>query len=100
MSFTAFATFFGAEAIAGTAGRVYERGLAGEKVDPLRVGVHHGSGALVFDAPLWRRGMLTLADFFRERYSPAVERRVVLVLLPGSILWAVAQIEARAASES
>jgi Na+/proline symporter len=31
---------------------------------------------------------------FRQRYSPGVERLVVIVLLPGSIIWAAAQIRA------
>src|SRR5262249_35899197 len=33
-------------------------------------------------------------DLFRERYSPGVERLVVIVLVPGSIIWAGAQVRA------
>lgn len=94
VSFTVFGSFFGAEAIVGTAGSVYERGLAGAQVDPFGYTLAILIFALIFAVPLWRRGLITFADFFRERYSPAVERLVVLVLLPGSIFWAAAQVRA------
>jgi Na+/proline symporter len=50
-------------------------------------------GAL-FAAPLWSRQLTTLADLFRQRFSPGVERLVALMLIPGSLLWASAQIRA------
>ena len=40
------------------------------------------------------RGLTTYADLFRQRYSRGVERLVVIVLLPGSVIWAAAQIRA------
>src|SRR5262245_14966276 len=94
VAFTVFGSFFGAEAIVGTAGSVYERGLAGGQVDPFGYAIAILIFAAVFAIPLWRRGLVTFADFFRERYSPLVEKVVVLVLLPGSIFWAAAQVRA------
>src|SRR5439155_11737889 len=47
---------------------------------------------LVFAVPLWRRRLTTLADLFRSRYSPGVERLAVLMMAPTSVLWAAAQI--------
>ena len=93
-AFTVFATWFGAEAIVGTAGQVYERGLAGGETDPFGYALALVIAGLVFAAQLWRRGLTTFADFFRQRYSPGVEKLVVLVLLPGSVFWAAAQIRA------
>jgi len=92
--FSVFATFFGAEAIVASAAAVYEKGLAGAATDPFGY-----SGALVivgfvFAGRLWRRRLTTFADLFRQRYSPGVERLVVVMLLPGSIFWAAAQIRA------
>ena len=92
--FSVFATFFGAEAIVASAAAVYESGLSGAATDPFGY-----SGALVivgfvFARPLWKRGLTTFADLFAKRYSPGVERLVVLMLLPGSIFWAAAQIRA------
>jgi Na+/proline symporter len=48
--------------------------------------------ALLLAAPLWRRGLTTYADLIATRYSPLVEKAFVLVLLPGSVFWAGAQI--------
>src|SRR5688572_6786326 len=49
---------------------------------------------VVFAIPLWRRKLTTLADLFRERYSPGVEKLAVLLMVPTSLLWAAAQIRA------
>src|SRR5918999_4747551 len=92
VSFSVFATFFGAEAIVATAGSVYMEGLAGSRIDPFGYAAAIVVVGLVFAVPLWRRRLITFADLFRERYSPAVEKLVVLVLLPGSMFWAAAQI--------
>lgn len=94
LAFTVFGSFFGAEAIVGTAGSVYESGLSGAQIDPLGYGLAIFAVAMIVAIPLWKRGLFTFADFFRERYSPVVEKVVVLVLLPGSIFWAAAQIRA------
>jgi SSS family transporter len=92
VSFSVYATFFGAEAIVATAGSVYLEGLAGSRIDPFGYAAAIVLVGLVFAVPLWRRGLITFADLLRERYSPAVEKLVVLVLLPGSMFWAAAQI--------
>jgi Na+/proline symporter len=92
--FSVFATFFGAEAIVASGGAVYESGLAGALVDPFSYAVAIIIVGLLFAGALWSRGMTTFADLFRQRYSPGVERLVVIVLLPGSIFWAAAQIRA------
>lgn len=89
-----FATFFGAEAIVGTSGAVYEDGLAGGRIDPFGYALAIFITGAIFAIPLWRHGIITFADFFRKRYSPAVEKLVVFVLLPGSMFWAAAQIRA------
>jgi Na+/proline symporter len=94
VSFSVYATFFGAEAVVATAGSVYAEGLAGSRIDPFGYAAGIVIAGLVFAVPLWRRGLITFADLFRERYSPTVEKLVVLVLLPGSIFWAAAQIRA------
>lgn len=93
-AFSVFATWFGAEAIVGTAGQVYERGLGGAEVDPFGYALALCIAGFAFAAVLWRRGLTTFADLFRARYGAGVEKLVVLVLLPGSIFWAAAQIRA------
>ena len=74
ITFSVFATYFGAEAIVASGGTVYERGLTGALVDPLG---YAGAIMLVgafFAGALWKRGLTTFADLFRERYLIGVER--------------------------
>ena len=94
VTFSVFATYFGAEAIVATGGSVYDKGLPGALVDPIAYASAILITGLVFAGLLWRRGLTTFADLFRQRYSPGVERLVVIMLLPGSVIWAAAQIRA------
>jgi SSS family transporter len=94
VAFSVFATWFGAEAIVATSGEVYEKGLAGAAVDPFAYAAALILSGVVVAGALWRRGLTTFADLFRQRFSPRVETLVVLILLPGSIFWAAAQIRA------
>lgn len=94
ITFSVFATYFGAEAIVAAGGSVYEKGLSGALVDPFGYAVAIIIVGVFFARTLWSRGLTTFADLFRQRYSPGVERLVVIILLPGSIIWAAAQIRA------
>lgn len=92
--FSIFATWFGAETCIGAAGATYERGFSGSRADPLGYALCLVLMGAIFAVPLWRRKLTTLADLFRERYSPSVERLAVLLMVPTSLLWAAAQIRA------
>jgi solute:Na+ symporter, SSS family len=94
VAFSVFASFFGAEAIVASAGAVYEHGWRGATVDPFGYALALLIVGALLAGPLWRRGLTTFADLFRARYSPGVEKLVVLMLLPGSLFWAAAQIRA------
>jgi solute:Na+ symporter, SSS family len=89
-----FATWFGAETCIGAAGQVYANGASAVSADPFGYGLCLLLMGVLLAGPLWRRGVVTLADLFRQRYSPVVERAVALLVIPGSILWAAAQIRA------
>jgi len=89
-----FATWFGAETCVGAAGEVYQHGLGAIAADPFGYGVCLVLFGLFIAAELRGRGYTTLADLFGERFSPLVERMVALLLIPGSVLWAAAQIRA------
>jgi solute:Na+ symporter, SSS family len=92
--FSVFATYFGAEAIVASGGSVYEKGLSGALVDPFGYAGAIVLVGLFLARSLWSRGLTTFADLFRKRYSEGVEWLVVIVLLPGSIIWAAAQVRA------
>lgn len=94
VSFSMFATWFGAESCIGAAGAVYAHGLAGATADPFAyAGCLFLLGA-VFAVPLWRQGLTTIGDLFARRFGPRVERLAVVLMAPTSVLWAAAQIRA------
>ena len=93
-TFSIFATWFGAETIVGSAGRAYREGISLASAEPFGYGLCLLVAGLVFAGPLWRRKLTTLADLFRQRFSVRAERLAAIVLIPGSIYWAAAQIRA------
>ncbi|HET9481661.1 MAG TPA: sodium:solute symporter family protein [Candidatus Polarisedimenticolia bacterium] len=93
-TFSIFATWFGAETCIGSAGAVHTEGLSAGSADPFGYAGCLIFMGLVFAGPLRRRGLTTLADLFRGRYSPGVERLAVLLMVPTSLLWAAAQVRA------
>ncbi len=93
-TFSIFATWFGAETMIGAAGATYVEGVSFASPEPFGYGLCLILMGLVFAGALWRQRLTTLADLFRRRYSPGVERLAAIVLIPGSVLWAAAQIRA------
>jgi len=93
-TFTVFATWFGAETCIAAAGAVYNDGLAGGSADPFGYGLCIVLTGLVLAVPLWRLKLTTLADLFRIRFDPIVERIAVVLMVPTSLFWAAAQIRA------
>ena len=90
--FSIFATWFGAETCIASAGRAYREGFALTTAEPFAYGVTLIAMGVIFAVPLWRRKLTTLADLFRQRYGPGVEKLAALVLVPAGILWAAAQL--------
>jgi Na+/proline symporter len=90
--FSIFATWFGAEACSDAAGTVYAHGISWTSTEPYAYGVALALAGVWLAAPLWSKKLTTLADLFRERFSPSVERFAALLLIPTSLFWAAAQI--------
>ena len=93
-TFSIFATWFGAETVMGSAGRSYRDGISLGSAEPFGYGLCLALMGLVFAGPLWRRGLTTLADLYRQRYSVGAERLAAVILIPSSVLWAAAQVRA------
>lgn len=91
-TFSIFATWFGAETVIGSAGRAYREGVSWASAEPFGYALCLILMGAIFAVPLWRRGLTTLADLYRQRFSPGVERFAALLLIPTSILWAAAQM--------
>ena len=92
--FTIFATWFGAETVIGAAGTGDSEGVGAAGAQAFGEGLGLVLIGPVFAAPLWRRGLTTLADLYEQRYSSTVARLAAVVLIPGSLLWAAAQVRA------
>lgn len=90
--FSIFATWFGAETMLASSARAHTEGLVLTTAEPFGYGLCLVLLGLVFAVPLWNRKLTTFADFFRQRFSPGVERITALILVPSSILWAAAQL--------
>lgn len=89
-----FATWFGAETCLGSSGAVYQSGISGGRADPFGYATCLLLVGLLLAVPLHRGGYLTLGDLFRDKFGRHAERVLVLVLVPGSILWGAAQLRA------
>lgn len=93
-TFSVFATWYGAETCIGAAGEAYGQGLAGVVSDPFGYTFGIVLTGVFFAAALWKRGLTTLADLFRQRYGIGVERMASVIMIPGSVMWAAAQVRA------
>lgn len=93
-TFSIFATWFGAETCIGSTAEIHKEGLSAAAHDPLGYALCILLMGLVLAKPLWNRGLMTLSDLFRQRYSPGVERLATLMMVPTSLLWAAAQVRA------
>jgi len=91
---TIFATWFGAETCIGSAGAIYDEGLAGGRADPFGYALCIFFMGAFFAAALWRRKFVTIADLFRTQFGPVAEKIAVLLMVPTSLLWAAAQVRA------
>src|SRR5437763_10750548 len=74
VTFSVFATYFGAEAIVASGGAVYENGLTGALVDSVGYAAAIIMVGVFFARALWSRGVATFAGLYRERYLDGVER--------------------------
>ena len=91
---TVFATWFGSEAVLGIPATFLEEGLAGIVADPFGAGFCLIFVGLFFAARLYRMKLLTIGDFYRQRYGRAVELLVSIAICISYLGWVSAQIVA------
>lgn len=94
LSFSLFATWFGAETCIGTSGEVYASGISGGRADPFGYSLCLVLLGLLIAGRIWNKKYSTLADFYHDRFGKNVEKLAVAILLISSIVWGAAQIRA------
>jgi Na+/proline symporter len=89
-----FATWFGAETVLGIPGTFVDENLGGLISDPFGAAFCLIFFGLLFARPLYRRNLLTIGDFFRERFGPKVEIAIAIAIALSYLGWVSAQITA------
>lgn len=94
ISFSAFATWFGAETCIGSSGAIYTSGLAGGRADPFGYALCLFFFGIFLARKMWDKQITTLGDLYRDRYSPSIEVLAATIIIPSSLFWAAAQVRA------
>ncbi len=91
---TVFATWFGSETVLGIPARFAEEGLAGTIEDPFGASLCLIFVGLFFARKLYRMNLLTIGDYYKQRYNRTVEVIVSLCIVVSYLGWVSAQITA------
>ncbi|MET0962356.1 MAG: sodium:solute symporter family protein [Noviherbaspirillum sp.] len=91
---TVFATWFGSETVLGIPAKFVKDGLGGVIEDPFGASMCLVLVGLFFARKLYRMNLLTIGDYYRQRYSRTVEIIVSLCIVVSYLGWVSAQITA------
>jgi SSS family solute:Na+ symporter len=91
---TTFATWFGSETVLGIPAKFIEGGLNGVIEDPFGAGACLILVGLFFAGKLYRMTLLTISDYYRERYGRVVEVACSLIIMLSYLGWVSAQVTA------
>jgi len=91
---TTFATWFGAETVMGIPARFVQGGLNAVVEDPFGAGTCLVLVGLFFAAKLYRQNLLTIGDFYRQRFGKGVEIFCSVAIILSYLGWVAAQITA------
>ena len=91
---TTFATWFGSETVLGIPAKFVNGGLGSVVEDPFGAGICLILVGVFFAAKLYRMTLLTISDFFRERYGRSVEVVCSLIIMLSYLGWVSAQVTA------
>jgi Na+/proline symporter len=89
-----FATWFGAETVLGIPATFLDENLGGTISDPFGAALALILFGLLFARPLYRMKLLTLGDFFRQRYNRPVEVVISAAIALSYLGWVSAQVVA------
>ncbi|MEJ8813776.1 sodium:solute symporter family protein [Variovorax ureilyticus] len=91
---TTFATWFGSETVLGIPAKFIEGGLNGVIEDPFGAGTCLILVGLFFAGKLYRMTLLTISDYYRERYGRFIEIACSLIIMLSYLGWVSAQVTA------
>ncbi len=91
---TVFATWFGAETVLSVSATFAGEGLRGVPADPFGASMGLVLVALFFAKAFYRMDLLTIGDFYRQRYGRLVEVLTSLAITVSYLGWTAAQLTA------
>ncbi len=91
---TVFATWFGSETVLGIPATFMKEGLKGVVADPFGASMCLVLVGLFFARPLYRMNLLTIGDYFKQKYGRTVEILITLCICVSYLGWVAAQIKA------
>ena len=91
---TTFATWFGSETVLGIPAKFVEGGLKSVIEDPFGSSLCLVLVGLFFAGKLYRMTLLTISDYYRERFGRGVEVACAIVIILSYIGWVSAQVTA------
>lgn len=91
---TTFATWFGSETVLGIPAKFVNSGLNGVVEDPFGAGTCLILVGIFFAAKLYKMNLLTISDYFRERFGRTVEVLCSLIIMVSYLGWVSAQVTA------
>ncbi|TMG69683.1 MAG: sodium:solute symporter [Betaproteobacteria bacterium] len=91
---TVFATWFGAESVLSVSVEFSKSGLGGIIADPFGSSVCLVIVALCFARAFYRMDLLTIGDFYRNRYGHAMELGTSVIIATSYLGWTAAQLTA------
>ena len=89
-----FATWFGAETVMGIPAKVVEGGLNAVVEDPFGAGMCLILVGMFFAAKLYKLNLLTIGDYYRQRYGKGIEVFCSVAIIMSYLGWVAAQITA------
>lgn len=91
---TTFATWFGAETVMGIPAKFVQGGLGALIEDPFGAGMCLILVGLFFATKLYKLNLLTIGDYYRERYGKGIEVFCSVAIILSYLGWVAAQITA------
>lgn len=91
---TTFATWFGSETVLGVSARFVSEGLGAVVEDPFGASMCLILVGLFFAYKLYKKNLITLGDYYRQRFGTAIEIICSIIIMFSYLGWVAAQVTA------